>query len=655
MKLKILLICAVQSIHCISAIGADRITFVGTFSRLVEASLYQLPLPLTIRLAISNNSDSKLFYGNCHHIDLLHNTLFKETLLVPYLIGNNKPYMESPHKQSITTGGVTGKIEIFTYLVVFWVEDIISTSLVQSVVEKTVSRRNDRTIFITQNEEIILKLGNSTTIQGLRDKFFMTLENDGDKIWTDPLVFNKNHELIVFTSVFNLPQRNKMGGLLRGRHLRTGQSEIFHWAYVDSQDTNGNVQFAGSFYSIQVEAMKRFNYTLDVKQLDTYASIENGTWIGTTGCVLNGECDLAICLSPEYIWGYGMEFSPAISTAELIFWTNFPRSDPKWYGFLLPFSVTVWIFVIIGNLMIGMILLLTMYHAEDGIMSSRVLEAGIFLPFTLAMEQGVSQVPPMLRFRFLTLVWLMTTMVIGTAYKSLLRNNLMFPPKDEVPLTHAELADRKDYVATLYSFGELELDHFKSSTDPKIQQIYKRLKLVNERTECLHNVLLNYKQTCGAWHPPSTMLIAKFLTLNILVDPLIHSKDHVALSYMTLAFPKGSILVDTFSGIVSSITEGGIYQKFAKDETYKLKKSGVDFWKNATEYQKESKIYRILKSQIESSFESDDRPLTLSSLWVVLLFIPGGCMIGLVTCVLETQYISWKRMKVVLLHVNPAL
>lgn len=634
-----------------------------TLLKLIKFNLVlQMPPPLTVRLIPSGESyhypltATKQMTLSDNFITTLLLSLLNLEAPVAVLIGNNKPYINSPDKRSISTGGLTGKCELFRYTGIFFIEGDAFKSLrrIEHVIKKTINTRKDRTIFIVQSKNDRERLSDSKVFQELQEKYLISSADIGAEIWTDPMIFNKGKLTSVrMTSLGEPLSRRKMGGLLRGRHLKTGQSEIFHWAYTKGKDKNGNVKFTGSMYSIQAEAMKRFNYTLSVKYLDTYASLVNGTWYGTTGCVLSGECDLSICLSPEYIWGYGMDFSPWITTAELIFWTNFPKKNPKWYGFLRPFSPAVWLCVAISQCIFSFSLLLIMFVESDFHLNRDILDTAIFAPFAYALEQAVLSVPE--GVRCLTALWMMGTTVLGTGYKSTLLNNLIFPPEDLVPLTHSELADRIDYMPTLYSFGELELDHFKSSTDPKIQSIYKRLHLELDRVKCLENVLLHYKHTCSSWYPPSAMLIAKYMTINTLVNPLTYSQDHIALSYMTLAFPKDSIFIDAFSPIVSAITEGGIYQKFAVDETYELKLSGVDRWKNASEHEKQnSPIYQILLEQLETKKDEDvAKPLTAISVCIVLLFIPAGCIIGCALFIIERNFTPTMTKTVIVINVTP--
>lgn len=624
-----------------SSINGDYKYYSALFVDLIKFNLNFQPLPVTIRIPYLGVAN----YTELTRVEILATNLVQadfEEKPYAFLLGNNKPFLESSDNKSLTTRGIRGKIEMFKYTVIIFITSSERVMTVLTVAENSINKRHDRTIFVTETAELFNVLIKNKVVQGLRDKYFFALTSDNDqnhKIFTDPLIFDKYNStaLVSVSSVKILPLRKAMGGLLRGRHFMTGQSEVFHWAYILSKEKDGKVNFAGSFHQIQVESMKRFNYTLDIQLLDTYAEFKEGRWEGSTGCVLNGECDFSMCLSPEYLWGSQMDFSPWLDTARLIYWTNHPRKDPKWYGFLMPLSHVVWACLISTLVVFTMLLVFTVYMQENSSWTRRVFETGIELPFAILLEQGEVKVPQGL-LRYLTGMWMFAAIIFGTGYKSTLRKNLIFPPEDSIPLTHYDLAERKDYASILYSFGELEVEHFRSSTDSKIQKIHRRLKITPDRMECLYKVVLNYKQTCSSWYPPSAMLIAQHLTLSTLVEPMIRSKDQIAMSYMTLAFPKDSIITDSFSAIVAAISESGIYRQFAEEETYKLKRKGVEYWKTVSEEEKQSsQIYKVLKGQVDSKDKSDTKPLTFTSCCGFFLFIPIGGLAAFLVFIWEKK------------------
>ena len=251
------------------------------------------------------------------------------------------------------------------------------------------------------------------------------------------------------------------------------------------------------------------------------------------------------------------------------------------------------------------------------------------LSYAMAMEQGLCTIPK--GARYLSLIWLMGCVVLGTSYKSTLRSNLSFPAPERIAETTKELVTL-EYNTVLHSEGVVEVNYIETTNTPAIVKLRDTMKYNPVVEECITEAFLNQKTACISWFPRVTAEIGRLMTVNKNADnPLFNSKDFIYSVTMTMAFQKNSMFVDSFRGITSGSHESGLYAKWEQDENLKFKAQGVEYMEK---YKKDTKVYKKLLKRTLTT-DSDRKPLTLNILKVVFGIIPMGVILGALAFCLE--------------------
>jgi len=123
--------------------------------------------------------------------------------------------------------------------------------------------------------------------------------------------------------------------------------------------------------------------------------------------------------------------------------------------------------------------------------------------------------------------------------------------------------------------------------------------------------------------------MARRMTLNTTVTPMIYSKDAVIRRFLSLGFQENSMYVDSFYDITGGMGSMGIVMKWEEEIFTKFKKEGRNHVLKSPGSEIFNRLMDIARPQ------EDAVPLVLDSLFVVLGFIPFGGLIGLVAFVFE--------------------
>jgi hypothetical protein len=230
--------------------------------------------------------------------------------------------------------------------------------------------------------------------------------------------------------------------------------------------------------------------------------------------------------------------------------------------------------------------------------------------------------------RYFSLLLLTGCTVLGTGYKSTLRTHLMFPQPGSIPTTFDDLADRTDFGVAYSLTGALERHFWATSEVRAVRKLRKRLTIVKDWDECYKKAFLSQKQACISW-VHGKAVVAKRLTLNTTVEPIIYSKDAVIRKFLSLGFQENSIYVDSFIRILGTSNSMGIIGKWEEDIWTKFKKMG-------REYMLTQEGPEVFNELVDLAKPQDDAvPLQLESVIAVIAFIPIGCALGAIAFACE--------------------
>lgn len=526
-----------------------------------------------------------------------------------------------------------------------------SSSLVEWI-EKYANKKWDHFLFVGTATQIG-KVWEHKVLNTLKWKWGCSLpEPDHDSMLftpiqqlDDPLQPTKFKNIKNFDNFFR-PAMLGMGHNIRGRKFRcTGWAKASPYFFISKTHVNGESEFDGTMLRILRESSKRFNFTTEIYGNDekTYAEYKNGTWTGIVGDLLDvhKQIDICIHLGPQIIWFDLFDFSNSMTSLKILFVTVQPVPEVQWEAFLHPFSITVWICLLLTCLLISTFMLINTKCLDIiGISGKeRLLFRSIMTPYKLALEQSTKIIPGT---RFLSGVWLLLIIVTGSAYRTQIISALTFPSETLLPKTNLELVARPDYKVILNNIGEVEIALFQTSESPAIQALAKRASYESSQFECIKSIILNPKTVCFSWCPMLLLVAAEKAIVDINVDPFVLSYDAVASSELSVGFKKNSPYYAGFSYIINAIYEGGFYKLWNTDIYNQQKRKGFALFKNSTG----SLMHKKLKS-ITDEVKSGTgvKPLKVAHLKMMFFVEIIGLAIALLTFFCEiavTQRLSLK-------------
>jgi len=140
------------------------------------------------------------------------------------LSGNNRPLQTSPDPRSVSTGRMTGKMEVFHYIVLVWITDpAIISELLQNI-RATVNERWDRIILLATTD-ILSTVMHDSALKAMKIRFGIDILTG--EIWTDPFSFYQDGALVKFK---DRPMYKRVDAL-RGRHLVLAGGNDLPWVY----------------------------------------------------------------------------------------------------------------------------------------------------------------------------------------------------------------------------------------------------------------------------------------------------------------------------------------------------------------------------------------------------------------------------------------
>lgn len=501
--------------------------------------------------------------------------------------------------------------------------------------EKTVTEQNLET-FLSQKFPILPRLRNK----------LLCIFTEQCTIWFDPKVYSKGH-LVKLSDIPNQPLAHpRMGYNLRGRHLYAAISEAPPFCYEIPRKSDKSPRiFKGLYTSLFYEASKTFNYTFTITH-DGFGYgnlLPNGTWTGKYARIYYPDSGYDLILQiPNHILMWRGDRSSAVNVVNIGFVVNIPKKGKvPWYAFMQPYEPSLWIilictFCIFGAIQVTIVYFLHLQNKQIKLTFESIWDSAVFYQLSIFLEQGLNSVPQGLRA--CTVILLLSSLVLGTGYKSTLRSHLMFPKPEKVPGTFQELANMEDYKVTLLVLGKIETSFFLESDVKLLMSLKKRIKLEKNWMKCLNNAFFEEKHACVNWNIGKA-IIAQKMTLNTTVLPFVYSKDTLLEMFSGIGFQEHSIFVTGFELIVSSCFEMGLVKKWEEESMFELGTMGRRRLIREFEEGNQTSAQMIVPKLLELTVREDERrPLKLESLIAVFAFVLVGVALGLFVVGLENAW-----------------
>ncbi|XP_063870868.1 glutamate receptor ionotropic, kainate 1-like isoform X2 [Scylla paramamosain] len=150
-------------------------------------------------------------------------------------------------------------------------------------------------------------------------------------------------------------------------HAQPACLKVYTLAYISG--TPGNYQFSGPIMIILEILRDHLGVCLDfvVTEEQAYGvSLRNGSWTGMMGMVQRHEVDFSgMFFTMNYDSLKAVEFSESIHTDEMTAMYIRPRVSPNMMGFVMPYTASVWLFVMAACVvLIGVIMVTVRFQRK---------------------------------------------------------------------------------------------------------------------------------------------------------------------------------------------------------------------------------------------------------------------------------------------------
>lgn len=352
--------------------------------------------------------------------------------------------------------------------------------------------------------------------------------------------------------------------------------------------------------------------------------LSNGSWTGLIGEMVSGRADMATTSAPT------LERSPYVDNPRssyilpLVMSLQSPQAYRDWHALVDPLDPFVWMCTLVTFLITIVAFAIKQVLGSKTKSWRSVWELvlptyGIFVEqMSPALERSTS--------KFLLILWVTFSYLIGTAYRSNLVSFLTFMEMEKVPDTFLKLYEDPSYSIILHSVGGLELDLLKNSKNSVFKGIGARMTMDPDAEACLEAAATS-KSVCIAWLAFVISVMGedtdgKFKNIFI-------PKRWEAFCWVGSVFRKGSIFTGTFSRYVEIMMASSLFNYWEDKTLRKIKSEN----RRRTEEKK-----RAAGTSEESSQESQpdtNHSLDVSDIFIVLVLSVGGNLLALLCFIRE--------------------
>jgi len=243
--------------------------------------------------------------------------------------------------------------------------------------------------------------------------------------------------------------------------------------------------------------VKKFNCSLEVKPAAVFGSmLPNGTYTGVVGELGRQEIDISV-LTPTYDRHFVIHFTHQIHAIAIVLCTRFPKSS-AFNAVLVTFSSQAWICVLVLSFVV-MLPCFSLFHVattRKGILNS--ISSGFNLVLVPIYQQTLEEweIPKISSVRMLLLSWLAANIIISTAYKSKLRDLMIYGVAERMPETIEDLVHFKDFEIRVTNYRGVVISTLKSMGSQAYKDVYRRALPINTTMDCVEFALKRPKAAC---------------------------------------------------------------------------------------------------------------------------------------------------------------
>ena len=280
---------------------------------------------------------------------------------------------------------------------------------------------------------------------------------------------------------------------------------------IASDSPKGNARFEGYAIDLidELSMLLNFKYEIRIAKDRKYGSEQpDGSWNGMIGEVLRDEADLAIVdLTITRKREKVVDFTlPFMTTGVSILFLKPQKVESSLFGFLSPFTISVWIWLCLATALISMIFFLcgrlSPYEWDNPfpckedlpiLMNECSVKNSFWFTVGSLMQQGSDVAPKSMSTRVIGAVWYFFTLIIVASYTANLAAFLTIEVVSYPFNDATELASQKKIQYGCSGGGSTRLS-FRDSPDPILRKLSENMEknqavFVKDNTEGKDRVL----------------------------------------------------------------------------------------------------------------------------------------------------------------------
>ena len=423
--------------------------------------------------------------------------------------------------------------------------------------------------------------------------------------------------------------KNYKTRIINGVHLK---GSTFVAPYMLRLNSAGEP--SGGMYHVMFQTVSRYyNFTYDLYAVPGRATGQmfvNGTWTDLMADILYNGKDFIGLTSPEESRHGLIDMTSYKFAASLVFYGRRPLTHISWASITYPFTPAVWLF-----LFIAFVVIVTVIYCEQllsksvsGILDSEPLFNAFMIPFTALVDQdhGIPR-----SARTISMIWLLSVLVLGTAYKEQLFGYLTYPQPESTPQTFKQLHRQKNYRIFFHYLASTPSIYFEHTENPWHRALASRFERIPNGQECMMKVVLVENSVCMGLHNQLGAALASNLSINEHFQTLVVSREKLLPIFAAFGLPLHSVYTAAFDLFAVATRESGLLDKWYFESFAHLRKHGR-LW--LTETMKDSHLYRNIL-RFESEAVRNVEPLKLYHFGVCFGLLTTGLVVAVVSFAVE--------------------
>ncbi|XP_045586021.2 ionotropic receptor 21a-like [Procambarus clarkii] len=262
-----------------------------------------------------------------------------------------------------------------------------------------------------------------------------------------------------------------------------------------------------------------------------------------------------------------------------------PRSQPQYLALMRPFTVELWVAVLVATFVVGgMLWLLQKVWARSFGQRGLNLSTSLLYMWSIMLEEPFVHPPPNITGQMVVGIWWVFCLVITTMYRSSLVAYLSVPINSAPLDTIDQLLAHPDATWGMEPGFGLGWDWFKFNTNPKVQMVFRKLKILDVEEQMKE--VMEGNHAFFTWKYYTKTIIAANFTDRYGNTPLHISREEFVQGSTAWGVRKGLPFLEPMDRILDHLVESGLvnywFQELfryatekAREERMKVQRAGT--------------------------------------------------------------------------------